>query len=91
MGRYGPEATPVTLSASGVRRQVAVDYSGGDAAIPVTNGLACNVDGTVVFLDAAGNTVTRAMLAGVDYPWEVQQVNNSGTDVGMGIYALYSQ
>jgi hypothetical protein len=31
------------------------------------------------------------MLAGVDYPWEVQQVNNSGTDVGMGIYALYSQ
>lgn len=91
MGQYGPEATPVTLVASGVRRQVAVDYSSGNVPLKTTNGLSCNVAGTVVFLDAAGNTVTRYMDPGRDYPWEVTQVNNSGTTAGMGIYALYSQ
>lgn len=91
MGLYGPEGAPVTLVASGVRRQVAVDYSAGNATFPKTNGLSCNVTGTVVFLDAAGNTVTRLMEPGRDYPWEVTQVNNSGTTAGMGIYALYSQ
>ena len=91
MGQYGPDATPVTLVASGVRRQVAVDYSSGNVAIPRTNGLAVNVDGTVSFLDAAGNTVSRAMLAGYDYPWEVTQINQSGTDADIEVYALYSQ
>lgn len=91
MAQNGPEGPPVTLVASGVRRQIAIDYSGGDRVIDRTNGLACNVDGTVVFRDAAGNSVTRAMLAGVDYPWEVTQITNSGTTADMGIYALYSQ
>ena len=91
MGRYGPEATPVTLVASGVRRQVSVDYSSGNATVTKTNGLSCNVSGTVVFLDAAGNSVTRYMEAGRDYPWEVTQITNSGTTAGMGINALYSQ
>lgn len=91
MGQYGPDATPVTLVGSGVRRQIAVDYSSGNVALARTNGLACNVEGTVVFLDAAGNTVTRFMEPGRDYPWEVTQVNNSGTTASMGIYALYSQ
>jgi hypothetical protein len=91
MGEYGPEGAPVTIVASGVRRQVAVDYSGGNVALAKTNGLSCNVAGTVVFLDAAGNAVTRYMEAGRDYPWEVTQVNNSGTTASMGIYALYSQ
>lgn len=83
--------TPVTFVGNGVARQVAVDYSGGDVVVARTNGLSCNVDGTVVFLDSAGNAVTRYMIAGQDYPWEVTQVNNSGTDASMGIYALYSQ
>lgn len=83
---------PVTLVASGVRRQVAVDYSSGDVELDgISNGLACNVEGTVVFLDAVGNTVTRYMEPGRDYPWEVSQVNNSGTTASMGIYALYSR
>lgn len=38
-----------------------------------------------------GNTVTRYMNAGVDYPWSVTQVNNANTDAGMEIYALYSR
>lgn len=85
------QGSPVTLTASGVWRQIPVDYSGGNATVPVTDGLSCNVDGTVTFLDGEGNTVVRAMVAGVDYPWSVTQVNNSGTDASMGIYALYSR
>lgn len=90
MGRYGPEATPVTLVASGVRRQVAVTPTDG-LAIPKTNGLSCNTTGTVAFKDAAGNSVSRYMEAGRDYPWEVTEVLDTGTDADMGIYALYSQ
>ena len=86
-----PQGEPVTLIASGVWRQVAVDYSSGNATVPVSDGLSCNVAGTVVFLDGAGNSVTRYMNAGVDYPWSVTQVNNSGTTAGMEIYALYSR
>jgi hypothetical protein len=44
----------------------------------------------VVFLDGEGYPVTRFMLAGVDYPWEVTQITSAGTTAGMGIYALYS-
>lgn len=91
MGRYGAEAAPVMLVASGVRRQVGIDYSGGDVTIPVTNGLSCNVEGTVVFEDAAGNQATRFMLAGLDYPWEVTKIINAGTTAAMGLNALYSR
>ena len=86
-----PQGSPVTLVANGIRRQLPLDYSGGNVTVPVTNGLSCNVAGTVVFKDGAGNTVTRYMNAGVDYPWEVTQITNSGTTASMGLYGLYSQ
>ena len=84
------QAQQVTLNSSGVRRQLPLDYSAGDVSAGLTNGLSCNVAGTVVFKDGVGNTVTRAMLAGVDYCWEVTVILNSGTTPGMGIYGLYS-
>jgi hypothetical protein len=90
MGLYGPEGAPVTLVASGVRRQVSVTPTDG-LAITKTNGLSCNTSGTVVFKDAAGNTATRYMEAGRDYPWEVTEVLSTGTTASMGINALYSQ
>ena len=83
-------AQQVMLVSSSVARQLPLDYSGGDVDAGLTDGLACNVDGTVVFKDSKGNTVTRTMVAGQDYCWQVTTILNSGTTPGMGIYGLYS-
>jgi hypothetical protein len=79
-------------SLAGISSMVAVDYSGGDVVLArISRTLSCNVSGTVVLImeDDGSTTSTRFMNAGQDYPWRVKTVKNSGTTVGMGIYAGY--
>ena len=69
---------------------VAVDYSGGDAVLAsVSRSLSCNVSGTVALIMEDGTEPSRLMLAGIDYAWRVKTVKQTGTTVGMGIYAGY--
>lgn len=87
----GTQGAPVTLTASAVRRQLAVmPNNGTDLPSGVTNGIAVNADGNIAFHDADGNVATRAVFAGYDYPWEVRRVLATGT-TATGIYALYSR
>lgn len=76
---------------SGLTSMVAVDYSAGDATLAkVSRSLSCNVEGTVVMRLADDSAdVTRYMMAGIDYPWAVKIVRNSGTTASMVIYAGY--
>lgn len=88
-------ANPVSKNSiqyiAGLTRSVAVDYSSSDVTLTViSRSLSCNVAGTVV-LRMADDTadITRYMQAGIDYPWAVKIVRNSGTTAGMGINAGY--
>lgn len=88
-------AKPVSRSSveylAGLTSMVAVDYSAGDATLTRSSrSLSCNTAGTVV-MRMEGDTadITRYMLAGVDYPWSVKIVRNSGTTASMGIVAGY--
>lgn len=69
-------------------RQVSVTPVDG-ARIPMTNAIAVNVSGTVAFKDKQGNAVSRYLVAGVDYPYAVSEVSETGTDDDLGITALY--
>lgn len=76
---------------AGLTKNVAVDYSGGDQTLAVVSrSLSANVAGTVV-LRMADDTadITRYMQAGIDYPWAVKLIRNSGTTAGMGLVAGY--
>ena len=76
---------------SSITRNVAIDYSGGDQTLAVVSrSLSANVAGTVVLQMANDSSnVTRYMQAGIDYPWAVKIIRNSGTTAGMGLVAGY--
>lgn len=81
-----------TAALVGVSKMVAIDYSGGDVVLSeVSRGLGVNVDGTVVLTleDAPTVSVTRVVLAGMDYAWRVHTIKNAGTTAGLGLTALY--
>lgn len=88
-------AKPVSRSSveylSGLTSMIAVDYSSADVTLTrPSRSLSCNVEGTVVMrMEGDSADVTRYMLAGIDYPWSVRIVRNSGTTASMGIYAGY--
>ena len=55
----------------------------------VTDGISLNASGAVTFVCGSGRSVTRNLLAGVDYPYRITRVNAIGTDADLGIHALY--
>lgn len=61
-----------------------------DVEIKVTRGIRVNVQGTVT-LKGVDDSVAAAvlLLAGVDYPYRVKQVLDTGTDSDLGIVGLY--
>lgn len=58
-----------------------------DLARP-TDGLAVNVAGDVKMTLKGGQTVTRTLLAGVDYEYTVTRIHATDTNA-TGIHALY--
>ena len=69
--------------------QVPVTPSDSEELSSVSDGLSLNVGGTVVMKLASGRTVTRVLVGGVDYAYQVKQVLATGTDSDLGIHALY--
>lgn len=51
-------------------------------------GIAVNASGNVKMTLASGRTVTRYLLAGVDYPHEITRIHATDT-TATGIHALY--
>ena len=72
-----------------ISNQVPVTPSDTTDLGQITDGISLNESGAVTFVCASGQTVTRSLLSGIDYPYKVKRVNATGTDEGLGIHALY--
>lgn len=86
-----PIAKNSIASIGGFDNLVAIDYSAGDATLAVIpRGIHVNVDGTAtVRLENGSADVALVLNAGQVYPYRIKIVRNTGTTVGMGIFAGY--